>query len=111
MTLYRSCRGVDDAGLEHALSSNFQARREPPHSADLRATVLYMAVSMFDRPTVLEKMARKSRGRNGTYIARLELEPGHGFCIADTGSAGHWSVWGVPAELAKTVTEVWEVTI
>ena len=26
--------------------------------------------------------------------------PGRGICLADTGSRGHWSVWGIPDELA-----------
>jgi len=106
LTLYRGCHGPDRRTLERALMSNFQARREPPHPADLHATVLHMAVSMFVQRESLGRMARRRPDRIGTHIATLALEPGHGVCIADTGSAGHWSVWGAPARLMTFVTGV-----
>jgi hypothetical protein len=105
LTLYRACHGPDRRALERALMSNFQARREPPHPADLHAAVLHMAVSMFEQRENLERMARRRPDRIGTHIATLALEPGYGVCIADTGGAGHWSVWGVPAQLMAFVTD------
>lgn len=105
-TLYRACHGRDRRALERAFTSNFQAGREPPHPADLHATVLHMAVSMFEKRENLGRMARRRPDRIGTHIATLGLEPGHGVCIADTGGAGHWSVWGVPAQLTAFVTDV-----
>lgn len=106
LTLYRACHGLDRRAVERTLMSNFQARREPPHPADLHATVLHMAVSMFQKRENLERMARRRPDRIGTHIATVALEPGHGVCIADTGSAGHWSVWGLPLQLMAFVTGV-----
>jgi hypothetical protein len=106
ITLHRACHGADRWRLELALTSNFQARREPPHPADLHATVLHMAVSMFAQRDGLEQMARRRPDRIGTHIATVRLAPGHGICIADTGSPGHRSVWGVPATLVAFVTDV-----
>jgi hypothetical protein len=106
LTLHRACHGGDRRALERALMSNFQARRDPPHPADLHATVLHMAVSMFETRENIMRMARRRPDRIGTHIATLALEPGHGFCIADTGGAGHWSVCGLPSRLTAFVIDV-----
>jgi hypothetical protein len=95
LLLYRACHGRDRPALEYALSSNYEIRRDPPHPADLHATVLHMAVSMFEKRGILEAMARRRPDRIGTHIARLELQPGHGVCIADTSGPGHWSICSV----------------
>ncbi len=78
----------------------------PTHPADLRATVLHMAVSMFEDGDLLARLASRRPDRIGTHLARVELERGRGICLADTGSRGHWSVWGVPGELAECVVEI-----
>jgi hypothetical protein len=108
MTLYRACHGADRTALETALTSNYQAGRSP-HPSDLKATVLFMAVSLFENRGAVSHLARRRPDRIGTHIATVELQPGHGVCIADTGSTGHWSVWGIPAQLAEFVTDVSEV--
>jgi len=105
-TLYRACFGGDEDALLHALSSNYEISRQPPHPADLRATVLHMAVSGFENGDQLARFASKRPDRIGTHIARLELQPNHGICIADTGSVGHWSIWGIPTRLAQFVADV-----
>jgi hypothetical protein len=108
MRLYRGCHGTGRSSIEAALMSNYQAGRAP-HPADLRATVLHMAVSMFEDSDVVAVQARRRPERVGTHIARVDLQPGHGVCVADTGGRGHWSVWGIPAQLADFVTDVMEV--
>jgi len=108
MTLYRGCRGRDQRALEEAVSSNFQVGRSP-HPTDLHAAVLYMAVSMFASSATIAALARRRPGRIGTHVACMELQPGHGVCVADTGGVGHWSVWGVPALLVQFVVSVEEV--
>ncbi len=110
MTLYRACGGDTPAAVEASLRSNYEIRRSPPHPADLHATVLHMAVSMFARADTISRMARRNPDRIGTHVAQLRLAPGNGICLADTGSAGHWSVWGTPAQLAAFVTDTWSVS-
>lgn len=106
LTLYRGSHGADDLSVEAALTSNFQARRTP-HPADRHATVVHMAVSMFDRPEPVTRLAHLFPGRIGTHLIRVDLAPGQGFCVADTGQAGHWSVWGVPTRFVACVSAVW----
>jgi hypothetical protein len=65
-----------------------------------------MAVSMFEDPDVVVMQARRRPDRVGTHIARIEMQPGHGVCVADTGGPGHWSIWGIPAQLADFVANV-----
>jgi hypothetical protein len=105
MTVFRGCHGVEDSALVDAMRSNYETGR-PAHPADLRATVLHMAVSMFEEAEPLLRLGRRRPDRIGTHVARLELRPGHGICLADTGSRGHWSVWGIPTELATCVVGV-----
>ena len=84
MTLYRGCHRPGRRALEAAMTSNYQAGR-----SDLRATALHMAVSMFEDPEVVAIQARRRPDRVGTHIARIELQPGRGICVADTGGPGH----------------------
>jgi hypothetical protein len=65
-----------------------------------------MAVSMFEDAEVLSRLARRRPDRVGTHLPRVELQPGRGICLADTGSRGHWSIWGLPDQLAACVVEV-----
>jgi hypothetical protein len=109
MVLHRTCFGADARAVEAGLMSNYEARRQPPHPADLHATILHMAVSMFEDWSKLEAMARRRPERLGTHIMTVHLQAAQAFCVADTASKGHWSVWGVPAQLAALVTDVREV--
>lgn len=105
-TLYRGSHGADDANLEASLMSNFQGRRRT-HPVDRHATVLHMAVSMFDRPEPVTRLANAFPARIGTHLVRIDLAPGQGFCLAATGQIGHWSVWGVPERLVECVSATW----
>jgi len=105
MTVYRGCHGPHGEAVTDAMRSNYETGR-PTHPADLRATVLHMAVSMFEDAEVLSHLARRRPDRVGTHVARVLLRPDRGICLADTGSPGHWSIWGVPDELATCVVDV-----
>lgn len=65
-----------------------------------------MAVSMFEDLERVKGSARIRPERLGTHVAAIELRPGHGICIANTGGRGHWSVWGRPNVLAGFVVSV-----
>jgi hypothetical protein len=105
MTVFRGCHSADRAALADAMRSNYETGR-PAHPADLRATVLHMAISMFEDAEVLIRLGRRRPDRVGTHVARVELRPGRGICLADTGSRGHWSIWGIPDGLAGCVVDV-----
>ncbi|MGO9971919.1 MAG: hypothetical protein ACLP01_03630 [Solirubrobacteraceae bacterium] len=104
MTVFRGCHGAEGAALVDAMRSNYETGR-PANPADLRATVLHMAVSMFEDVEALVRLARRRPDRVGTHVARVELQPGSGICLADTGSRGHWSICG-PDQLAGCVVNV-----
>lgn len=108
MTLHRGCHGDDHEALMAAFTSNYESGR-PPHPMDLRATALHMAVSGFEDAGRIISLAKRRPDRIGTHVATLDLEPGHGICIADTSGPGHWSIWGVPTQLVAFVTDVQEV--
>ena len=87
------------------MRSNYEQRRRP-HPAERKAIVTFMAVSMFEDGARLIDFARLRPERIRTFIARVVLSPGLGICLADTGSAGHWSLWSLPDRLADCVAEV-----
>jgi hypothetical protein len=101
--LHRGCFGP--TRLREAFLSNYEAGR-PPHPQDLRATVLHMAVSMFEDFDLVHRLCSRRPDRIGTHILTAELQPGHGVCIADTSGPGHWSIWGIPTTLESMVVDV-----
>ena len=107
MRLYRGVVHRFGSSSEEDLKSNYERGRNP-HPTDLKATVLYMAVSMFEDRDLVAYMCRRRPDRVGRYVAQIDLEPDHGVCVAQTNNPGHWSVWGVPAQLARFVTDLTE---
>jgi hypothetical protein len=100
----RLFRGCDENDLPGSMRSNYEQgiQRNP---SELRSTVLHMAVSMFDNVDTLRALIARFP-YIGTAIAVVELQPGSGVCRANTGSVGHWSVWGRPDELAGFVVDL-----
>lgn len=105
-TVFRACFGDGEQALRFSFQSNYESNRQPPHPADLHATVVRMAVSMFEDAEVPTRFARKNPKRIGTHVAKVELVPGFGVCLADTSAPGHWSIWGTPGDLARMVVSV-----
>jgi hypothetical protein len=103
LTLYRACHASSNDELIRGMRSNYDAER-PPHPSDLKATVLHMAVSMFEDAERVASFARQRPERLGTHVAAVGLQPGLGICIADTSGPGHWSVWARPEVLVSLVT-------
>jgi hypothetical protein len=104
MRLYRA-RFVGWPGDVDDMRSNYERNRST-HPEHRRATVLHMAVSMFENRDVVATLCLRNPQRLGEYIAEVDLEPGKGVCVARTGSTGHWSVWGRPAQLKRYVSSV-----
>lgn len=104
-TLYRGCHGPGTLELVRAMQSNYEAGRQP-HPAERKAIVTFMAVSMFEDGERLRRFALQRPDRIGTHLARVELRPGLGICLADTGGSGHWSIWGLPQQLVQCVVDV-----
>ena len=104
-TLYRGGHGSGMRDVLIAMRSNYEAGRQP-HPAERKAIVTFMAVSMFEDGERLRHFAQQRPARIGSYIARVDLQPGLGICLADTGGEGHWSIWGLPNRLAECVVEV-----
>lgn len=104
MTLYRGCHGAAPSDLIRSMRSNYEEGRRP-HPEERKAIVSFMAVSMFEDGDRLRRFAQQRPARIGTHVARVELRPGLGICIADTGGEGHWSIWGLPDQLARCVVE------
>lgn len=60
--------------------------RAADHPADLRATVLHLAVSMFVGRRVARASGQPRPDRTETHLARVELQPGCGICLVDKGN-------------------------
>jgi hypothetical protein len=67
-----------------------------------------MGLSVFSTRMAAEAMALQWP-RIGMFIAELGLEPGRGFCLADTGQAGHWTLWGRPLQLLGSIVDILHV--
>jgi hypothetical protein len=100
MRLYRICRG-EPAELDD-LRSHYELDL-PPRGVEDRATVIHMAISMFETAERCWELIDRMNGRIGDRVAELALVPDRGVCVAKTGGPAHWSVWGRPAELQSAV--------
>lgn len=70
-----------------------------------RAIVIQMGLSMFERADDAAVVARRFPAI-GSLVARLVLEPGHGFCWAKTGPSGHLTVWGRALEFVQAIVAI-----
>lgn len=109
MSLWRICAsdGSDQHALLEDFRSNYEKRRSKARKLDAHATVIQMALSMWTDPDHATKLSRGLPRQLGGHIARLEIQPGNGVCVAETGSRSHRSVWGRPLQLAAFVADVW----
>lgn len=110
-TLWMLVDGEDKNEPDKHFHSNF-ALDSPPHPSARFATVIYMAVSMWDE-TGLEELESLAaiNPQAGRFVAQVDLKPKHkskptGICVADTGAPGHWSVWGTPTKLGRCLADI-----
>lgn len=102
MRLYRACAGSADGVALDSFRSHYELKR-PPRGPENRATVIHMALSMFEEPEPCWNLIERTRGKIGDQVAELRLAPGHGICVAKTAGPLHWSVWGRPEILRDAV--------
>jgi hypothetical protein len=102
MRLYRACAGSADGVAVDSFRSHYELKR-PPRGPEDRATVIHMALSMFEEPEPCWNLIERTRGKIGDHLAGLHLTPGHGICFAKTAAPLHWSVWGRPEILHDAV--------
>jgi hypothetical protein len=87
-----------------SLRSNYE-RDAPPRGVERESVLIHLGLSMF--VTVDAAAERATRWPAlGTHIARLRLEPGHGFHFAETGARVHRTVWGRPLQLLACVADI-----
>jgi len=103
--VYRIVRGADRSApaVLDSLRSHYE-RGAPPRGYERRLAVIHMGLSVFST-SAAGAMALKWP-MIGTLIAELKLEPEHGFCLADTGQRGHWTLWGRPLQLLDSIADI-----
>jgi hypothetical protein len=108
--LWRICAsdGSDQHVLLDGFRSNYEKRPSKVRRLDAHATVIQMALSTWTDPDLAVKLARRLPRQLGEYVARLEIQPGEGVCVSESGAATHRSIWGRPLQLAAFVTDVWK---
>lgn len=95
-------RVVSPAG---ARVDELRGRRDLPRRRPVPSDtpwLLLAGVSMFDTPDAALSIAR----RRPAGLARVRLAPNVGIHFAQTGRAGHFTVWGAPTVLADCVEDV-----
>ncbi len=102
MRLYRACAGAADGVDLDSFRSHYELKR-PPRGPENRATVIHMALSMFEEPEPCWNLIERTRGKIGDHVAELHLTPGRGICVAKTAGPLHWSVWARPEVLQDGV--------
>jgi hypothetical protein len=105
--IVRSDKRTEPAFLD-SLRSHYELSQEP-RKVERRWTVLHLGISVY----VNRDQARKTAQRwpqLGGYVARIELQAGHGFNMAHTGPAGHLTLWAEPVKLRAATVDIDKVS-
>ncbi len=104
--VYRIVRGADRSApaVLDSLRSHYE-RGAPPRGYERRLAAIHMGLSVFSTPAAAKAMALKWPVI-GMFVAELDLKPGNGFCLADTGQPGHWTLWGRPLQLLGSIADI-----
>ncbi len=107
--MYRIVRGADRSApaVLESLRSHYE-HGAPPRGYERRLAVIHMGLSVFSTRAAARAMALKW-STIGMFVAELDLKPGNGFCIADTGQRGHWTLWGRPLQLLSSIADILRV--
>ena len=108
-TVYRIVRGADRSApaVLDSLRSHYE-HGAPPRGYERRLAVIHMGLSVFSTRAAAAAMALKWP-MIGMFVAELDLEPGNGLCLADTGQPGHWTLWGRPLQLLSSIADILHV--
>ncbi len=109
--MFRIVRGADRGApaVLDSLRSHYE-RGAPPRGYERRLAVIHMGLSVFSTHAAARAMALKWPAI-GTFVAELSLEPENGFCLADTGQQGHWTLWGRPLQLLASIADILHVEV
>jgi hypothetical protein len=109
--VYRIVRGADRSApaVLDSMCSHYE-RGALPRGYERRLAVIHMGLSVFSTRAAASAMARKWP-MIGMFVAELDLEPGNGFCLADTGQPGHWTMWGRPLQLLSSIADILHVEV
>jgi hypothetical protein len=95
---------VDDPALVDDFRSHYETGK-PPRNVEEGWAVVHMGISCFRTEGAAASTAR-FWPVIGDHVAAVDLGPGEGFNIAETGSAQHLTIWGDPVKLAAAVEEI-----
>jgi hypothetical protein len=91
---------------EADFTSAFVLGHPPPRRVQQQSAPIWMALSMLSGLDAARSRARLFPVLGG-HVARVELNAGEGFALAETIERGHFSVWGDPLKLRTAVTDVY----
>jgi hypothetical protein len=97
-----STRGAP--GVLDSLRSNYE-RDAPPRGVERESALIHLGLSMFITFDAAADRATRWPAL-GAHIARVRLEPGLGFHVAETGARVHRTVWGRPLQLLACVVDI-----
>lgn len=97
-----SSRGAP--GVLESLRSNYE-RDARPRGLERESVLIHLGLSMFVTFDAAADRATRWPAL-GTHIARMRLEPGYGFHVAETGARVHRTVWGRPLQLLACVADI-----
>jgi hypothetical protein len=97
----------DDPVLLNSFRSNYELGGEP-RRVERSSTVIHMGISVYTDGDVARETAERFP-KLGDFIARLDLQPGHGFNYSPTGHPLHLTMWGDPVKLAAAVADIYPV--
>lgn len=104
--LFRIVRGATRGApnVLDSLRSNYE-REARPRGLEVESALIHFGLSMFVTFEAAADRATRWRAL-GTHIARVRLEPGKGFHVAETGAAVHRTVWGRPLQLLTCIVDI-----
>jgi hypothetical protein len=104
--LFRVVKGATRGapGVLDSLCSNYE-RDAPPRGVEREGALIHFGLSMFVTFDAAADRARRWPAL-GTHVARVRLEPGNGFHVAETGARVHRTVWGRPLLLLACVADI-----
>lgn len=103
-TVHRIVRGRSGPATLSSLRSHYE-RDLPPRGYERRLAVIHMGLSVFSSQDAARAMALRWP-KIGRFLAEMQLEPGSGFCLADTGRPGHSTLWGRPLQLRDSIVDI-----